>query len=198
MLVIGLTGGIASGKSTACACFESLGIPVIDADIIARQLVQPGQAALQQITQRFGNTILTTTGELNRAALRDIVFNDSTARLDLEAILHPLIRAEMQQQIDSIDAPYCVLAIPLLIETGQSDLVDRILVIDTDKDLQQQRLQQRDNLDDRAINAIMQAQVSRDQRLAAADDIVTNNGTVAALQTRLQRLHQRYLQLSQQ
>jgi dephospho-CoA kinase len=195
VLIVGLTGGIASGKSTASDYFTSLGIDVIDADVISRQLVQPGQPALEQITQRFGQTILTGTGELDRAALRAIVFSDTAARQDLEAMLHPLIREEMRRQVVTLDGPYCILAIPLLIETRQSDLVERILVIDADEALQYQRLRQRDHLDDTSIRSIIQSQASRAQRLAAADDVVTNNGTVAELQAQLQRCHQHYLQL---
>lgn len=197
MLIVGLTGGIASGKSTASSFFESLGIVVIDADTIARQLVQPGRPALQQITKRFGKTILNDAGELDRATLRILVFNDKTARLDLEAILHPLIRTEMQRRISALTGPYCILAIPLLIETGQSDLVDRILVIDSDEALQFQRLRQRVNLDDKTITAIISAQATRKQRLAVADDIVTNNGTIAELEAQLQDCHRHYLELSQ-
>jgi dephospho-CoA kinase len=193
VLIVGLTGGIASGKSTATHYFETLDTPVIDADIIARQCVQPEQVALKKISTRFGTDIIDTAGQLNRAALRAIIFNDSGARQDLEAILHPLIRAEMQRQIKLLSSPYCILAIPLLIETGQTDLVDRILLIDCDEKLQYQRLRQRDNLDDKTIAAMIQAQASRQQRQAAADDIAINNGTIAELQTQLLQYHQRYL-----
>ena len=194
MLIVGLTGGIASGKSTASQYFESLGVPVIDADVIARQLVLPGKTALKQIGSRFGNHILNGDGQLDRAALRQIVFNDASARLDLEAILHPLIRTEIQHQIDALNAPYCILAIPLLIETEQTDLVNRVLVIDSDESLQYQRLQQRDHLDVDTIKAIIQTQASREQRLTAADDIVRNNGSVADLHRQLKQYHQHYLQ----
>lgn len=196
MLIVGLTGGIASGKSTAGSFFESLGIVVIDADTIAKQLVQSGQVALRQITERFGKSILNSAGELDRVALRTLVFNDKSARLDLEAILHPLIRTEMQRRISAVTGPYCILAIPLLIETGQSELVDRILVIDSDESLQYQRLRQRGNLDDKTITAIISAQATRAQRLLVADDIVTNNGTVAELEAQLQDCHRHYLELS--
>ena len=196
MFIVGLTGGIASGKSTASSYFETLGIPVIDADTIARQLVQPGQPALQQIIRHFGESILDNTGELDRTALRAIVFSDAAARQDLEAILHPLIRAEMQRRIGTLAGPYCILAIPLLIETGQTDMVDRILLIDTDETLQYQRLRQRDKLDDHTISAIIHAQASRQQRLLAADDVALNTGTIAELQAQLQGFHQHYLQLS--
>jgi len=197
MLIVGLTGGIASGKSTAASFFESRGITVIDADTIARELVQSGQAALQKIIARFGKSIVNDSGELDRSALRTLVFNDKKARHDLENILHPLIRTEMQHRVSAVESPYCILAIPLLIETGQTDLVDRILVIDSDEALRYQRLRQR-GLDDDTITAILRAQTTRSQRLAIADDIVTNNGNIAEMEAQLQDCHQRYLKLSRE
>jgi len=195
MLVIGLTGGIASGKSTASLFFQSQGIHVIDADIIARELVEPGQTALQQIVAAFGKDILDNGQRLDRAKLRDIVFADKAARHKLEAILHPLIRAEMQRRVKTFDAPYCILVIPLLIENGQSTIIDRVLVIDTDEEQQIQRLRQRDGLYDRTITAMIQAQATREQRLAAADDVISNDAGIDNFYQQLQELHQRYLQM---
>jgi dephospho-CoA kinase len=196
MLAIGLTGGIASGKSTASQFFQAQGIHVIDADIIARELVKPGQAALKQIVDSFGKDILDDKHQLNRTKLRDIVFNDQESRHKLEAILHPLIRAEMRKRLKTIDAPYCVLAIPLLVETGQTSLVDRVLVIDTDTELQIRRLRRRDGLDDRTIAAMLKAQATREQRLAIADDVISNNGSLDDFEHQLRKLHRRYLQLA--
>jgi len=196
MLVIGLTGGIASGKSTASRYFQLLGIHVIDADIIARELVKPGEPALQQIVAAFGEDILDDKQQLDRAKLRDIVFNSQDARQKLETILHPLIRAEMRNRLKAIDDPYCVLAIPLLVETGQASMVDRVLVIDTDVDLQVERLRRRDGLDDRTIAAMLKAQATREQRLTIADDVITNNASPDDFKRQLLKLHRHYLQLA--
>lgn len=196
MLTIGLTGGIASGKSTACQYFESLGIRIIDADIIAKQLVLPRQPALQSIISRFGKSFLKVNQELDRKALAKRIFSDKAARLDLEAILHPLIHARMKQQLAHISGNYCILAIPLLIETAQYDLIDRILLIDINEILQYQRLKQRDQLDDEAINAILQSQATPEKRLSLADDVVSNNGSAEEFHKQLQFCHQRYQQIS--
>lgn len=199
MLVVGLTGGIGSGKSTATRYFESLGIPVIDADVIARQLVEPGQPALDSITSNFGTGILTQAGRLDRSQLRDIIFKDTHARQKLEHIMHPLIEAEIRRRLGTLDAPYCIVAIPLLIEAGQTILVDRILVVDIDEEIQLHRIRQREpNLNDTTIEAIIQAQATRKQRLTHANDIVNNNGDKSDLEKQLFLLHQQYVQLSQQ
>lgn len=194
MLVIGLTGGIASGKSTASRFFQAQGIHVIDADILAKELVKPGEPALRQIVDTFGKAILDDRQQLNRAKLRDIVFNDQGSRHKLEAILHPLIRAEMLNRIKMINDPYCVLAIPLLVETGQASMVDRVLVIDTDVDLQIERLRRRDGFDDQTIAAMLKSQSTREQRLAIADDIITNNTSLDEFELQLRKLHRHYLQ----
>lgn len=196
MLVIGLTGGIASGKSIASRFFQSQGIHIIDTDIIARELVEPGQPALRQIVDIFGAGILDNSGRLNRAKLRDIVFNDQDSRRKLEAILHPLITTTMRDRLKTIDGPYCVLVIPLLVETGQASMVDRVLVVDTDIDQQIQRLRQRDGLDEPTIAAMLRAQATREQRLAIADDVITNNASLDDFDHQLRKLHQHYLQLA--
>lgn len=199
MLKIGLTGGIGSGKTTVADCFASLGVPVIDADKIAHELAAPGQPALQAIASAFGPDILCDDGQLDRARLRAIVFNDTARRKQLEEILHPRIRAEMRRRIADIEAsaaPYCILSIPLLLETGQTDLVDRILVVDTLEDLQYHRVRVRNGLPDAEIAAIIHAQVSREQRLAAADDIIANDGGLEELRQHVLGLHQRYLKHS--
>lgn len=148
MRVIGLTGGIASGKSVAADHFAALGVSVIDADIIAHELVEVGEPALDKICQRFGKTILLENGELNRAAMREIIFTDEQARHDLEAILHPLIRKVITERIAALDGCYCIVVIPLLTESGDWEMLDRILVIDCPESIQLQRLQQRDQLDE--------------------------------------------------
>jgi dephospho-CoA kinase len=193
MQVIGLTGGIASGKSAAADYFATLGVPVIDADLIARELVEPGQPALEKICQRFGQAILLENGELNRAAMRESIFNDAQARHDLEAILHPLIRGVITERLSALDACYCIVVIPLLAESGNWEMLDRKLVIDCPEPLQLQRLQQRDQLDLEEAKRILNAQASREQRKAIADDIVDNSHDLAHLQNAIEKLHEKYL-----
>lgn len=196
MLIIGLTGGIGSGKSTVAERFARLGVPVIDADAIARELVAPGMPALHQIGAEFGPEVLTAAGQLDRARLRRLVFADAQRRKRLEAILHPLIRREMQRRIEALDAPYCVLAIPLLLETGQADLVQRILVIDTPEALRRRRVRARDTLSNAEITAIMDAQLPANERRGAADDIIVNDADLAGLEEQVEKLHRRYLELA--
>ena len=196
MLIIGLTGGIGSGKSTVTAIFESLGVSVIDTDLIARQVVEPGQPGLQQIIEHFGSAILTKDGQLDRAALRRIIFTNAEEKSALENILHPLIRKTALKRINELHTAYCILCVPLLIESGWQDLVDRILVIDTTPELQLERASQRDRIPEAAIKAIMQSQVERSTRLQQADDVITNTGTVAKLRHQVESLHQRYLELA--
>jgi dephospho-CoA kinase len=194
--VIGLTGGIGSGKSAAASLFGKLGAPVIDADVIARQLVAADEPALAEIARTFGADVLTGAGELDRAALRRIVFADSTERSRLEAILHPRIREQIQNEINKVRAPYCIVVIPLLLETGQSDLVDRILVIDVPLATQISRVASRDRLPREEILAIIEAQVSPGTRLAAADDVIENSGGLDELATRVSQLHEKYLEIA--
>ncbi len=177
-LRIGLTGGIASGKSTVAQRFSELGVPVIDADEAARAAVAPGESGLAEIVRRFGAGVLAENGELDRRALRDLIFSDSGARRDLEAILHPLIRARMERAAASAAGPYIVMAIPLLIEGGSRDRVDRILAVDVDEAVQLQRVMARDGGSLEQARAILASQASRSARLAAADDVILNTGTV--------------------
>lgn len=197
MLIIGLTGGIGSGKSAVCALFSELDVPVIDADVIARLVVEPGQPALEQIRATFGDEILTPDGLLDRARLRALIFANPAKRKQLEAILHPAIRREMLIQAAQVQAPYCVFAIPLLIEVGQTDMVDRVLVVDAPDALRRQRLKQRDGLDDAQIDAICAAQLERTARLAQADDVIHNAADLAHLRAQVLDLHDRYLKLAQ-
>jgi dephospho-CoA kinase len=195
-LSIGLTGGLASGKSTVARLFESLGIPVIDADKVARKLVEPGSVALPTIIARFGQGIISPDGSLNRATLREIVFSDDAARLDLEAILHPQIRHQMAEQLQSYDTPYAISMIPLLFESDQTNSFDRILVIDIPVGTQLERAHARDSSTAETLQGIIDAQIDRDSRLAKADDIISNDGTVDALRSQVERLHERYLALA--
>ena len=194
--MIGLTGGIGSGKSAASDIFSRLGAPVIDADEIAHALVAAGEPALAEIAGAFGEDILDTAGALDRDALRRRVFADSAERQRLEAILHPRIRQQIQSHINNIHAPYCIVVIPLLLETRQADLVDRILVIDIPETTQISRTAARDSLTREEILAIIDAQAARDTRLAAADDVIDNSGGLDELESRVHRLHERYLEIA--
>jgi dephospho-CoA kinase len=197
-LRIGLTGGIASGKSTVAGRFRELGIPVIDADEAARRVVAPGERGLEAVVRRFGKELLTPHGELDRTQLRARIFADEAERRDLEALLHPLIRADMARAVQEARGPYVVLAIPLLVEGARRDQVDRILVIDVDEETQRARLKARDGTSDAQARAILAAQATRAQRLAAADDVLTNSGSLEALRREVDRLHERYLTLASQ
>ena len=196
MLKIGLTGGIGSGKSTACKYFSELGVPVIDADVIARELTQAGQPALSSITQIFGADILNVQGELDRTLLRQQVFAHPEQRQQLEAILHPLIKQTIAARLTHLNAPYVIIAVPLLIESQWTDLVDRVLVIDTPIELQIQRSTQRDANNDAQVRAIIRSQADRHTRNAAADDIILNDSDLAKLHDQVEQLHRRYRELA--
>jgi dephospho-CoA kinase len=195
-LRIGLTGGIASGKSTVAQRFIDLGIPVIDADAAARTVVEPNKPGLAQVIKRFGSTVIAENGELDRKALRNLIFKDPRSRRDLETILHPLIRAAMEQSAESAVGPYLVMAIPLLVEGGSRDRVDRILVVDVDEAIQLQRVMARDGCSLDEARTILGSQASRSARLAAADDVLLNAGTVIELRQAVDGLHERYLRLA--
>jgi dephospho-CoA kinase len=195
-LRIGLTGGIASGKTTVANRFRTLGVSVIDADAVARSVVLPGQPALAEIVRRFGPGIVTNDGVLDRRKLRDRVFADREARADLEAVLHPRIRAEMEQLAAQAVGPYLVLEIPLLIEGGATDRVDRILVVDVDEPVQIARAMARDGGSAEQARAILASQASRAERLARADDLLVNTGNLGKLYAAVDELHAQYLVLA--
>jgi dephospho-CoA kinase len=197
-LRIGLTGGIASGKSTVAGRFKELGVPVIDADESSRSVVAKGQPGLDAVVARFGEGLLTADGELNRHALRQLIFADSGKRRDLETILHPLIRADMQRRVVQAVGPYVILEIPLLVEAGGArERVDRILVVDAEEAVQLERLMSRDKESLEGARAILAAQANRAARLKAADDVLVNAGTVPELRQAVDRLHQSYLRLAE-
>jgi len=196
MLKIGLTGGIGCGKTTVANLFSAREIPVIDADITARQLVTPGKPALDLIVKQFGPGLLTEAGELNRSKLRNIIFKSDTKRKQLETILHPLIVEAMGQEQKRLIDPYCIFCIPLLLETGLEGFVDHILVVDCSVEIQIQRVAERDKLECQEIQRIIKSQISRDERLKSADDIITNNNKVDLLERQVERLHLKYLSLS--
>ena len=195
-LAIGLTGGIGSGKSVAAALFSRLDVPVIDADRIAHDLVEPGEPALDTIISTFGPDYLQADGQLDRTRLRQLVFTDPALRHQLESILHPLIRSNIKELVKSTQEPYCIVVIPLLLESGQSDLVDRILVIDAPEQTRIDRVAKRDRLSADEIHAILQTQADRETRLAAADDIIVNTGTLDELAEKVQAQHETYLALA--
>jgi dephospho-CoA kinase len=193
---VGLTGGIASGKSTAAKFFGDLGIPILDSDQVARDVVEPGQPPLERLVERFGPSILTPDGHLDRPALRNIVFSDPKARTDLEELTHPAIGAAMEARSATAGGPYQILVIPLLVEKNLRAQVDRVLVIDCDQALQLRRLQSRDRSSPAQGQAILDAQASRASRLKAADDVIVNEGSMDAVREQVTALHARYLELA--
>lgn len=197
MYTVGLTGGIGSGKSTVADCFAALGVPVIDTDVIARELTAPDGAALEAIRAAFGEAVIQADGTLDRAALRRRVFADAAARHQLEAILHPRIRQAVEQALATLIAPYALIVIPLLVETGgYRDVLKRVLVVDCPEDLQIARVMARSGLAHDEVKAILAAQAGRTERLAAVDDVIVNAATPADLCAEVARLHQRYLSLA--
>ncbi|MCI0508510.1 dephospho-CoA kinase [Chromohalobacter marismortui] len=196
--IIGVTGGIASGKSTVADMFAERGIPWVDADLVARDIVAPGEPALDAIVARYGKAVLDAHGELHRRALRDIVFADDDERQWLESITHPRIRQRLCERLEALregDAPYALLVSPLLFETDQVSLVDRRLVIDVPETLQVARTQARDDVSEAQAHAILAAQMPRQERLALADDIIENHGDMTALKAQVALLDARYRQL---
>lgn len=196
MLKVGLTGGIGSGKSTVARIFSELNVPVLDADEIAHRLVEKGQPALAQIRQEFGTAILNPDGSLNRKNLRELVFSDLEQKQKLESILHPLIYKTLQAELEQLIAPYCIISIPLLFETGMAHLVDRILVIDCPVETQIERVKTRDKLTVARIQSIIDNQVSRAFRKAKADDLIDNSNADYRLAEQVKKLHNLYLSLS--
>jgi len=194
--ILGLTGGIGSGKSAASQWFETQGIQVVDADIVAREIVEKGQPALTQIKKAFGDWVLLENGELNRRALREHIFKEPSARQQLEQITHPAIRSAIVEQLNHATSPYVILVSPLLFETSQHQLTHRTLLIDASEDLQILRASQRDEQSIDQIQKIIAAQMPRIKKQEMADDIVLNDGHIEHLYTKLETLHQQYLQYS--
>ncbi len=196
MLVVGLTGGIGSGKSTVAALFDKKGVPIIDADEIARSITQRGEPVLKDILSLFGSDIFLPDGQLDRAKLRDIVFSNEIQRKKLEKLLHPLIRAEMKSRINTLKTAYCIVMIPLLLETHPNPLIKRILIVDTSEDLQISRSMLRDKLSREAVQAILNTQINRAKRLNLTDDIIINDGLLEDLIPQVDKLHAFYLSLA--
>ncbi len=198
MLKVGLTGGIGSGKSTVAEYFSQLGSEIIDADHIARELTLPEAAGFKAIIGFFGPDILSACGEIDRKKLRQIIFNDPLAKQNLERILHPLIIKKIIAKTQLLTAPYCIIVIPLLVETGfaSKDFLDRICVVDTTESLQIERASRRDSTSPQEILKIINDQCPREERLRAADDIIVNNNDLVSLEKQVKKLHQQYLQMS--
>ncbi|ENX12932.1 dephospho-CoA kinase [Acinetobacter sp. CIP 51.11] len=194
--VLGLTGGIGSGKSAASQWFEAQGITVVDADVVAREVVEIGQPALTQIQQAFGDWVLLADGSLNRRALREYIFQSPEARKTLESITHPAIRTSIIQQLHAAQSPYAILVSPLLFETNQHELTQHTLLIDATIELQIERASQRDGQNIEQIRNIIAAQMSREQKQTMADDIVLNDGHLGHLYAHLRLLHQKYLNMA--
>lgn len=189
---VGLTGGIGSGKSLVSEIFADLGVPVIDADKIVHELISPQSPLLDDIVLLFGNEIVDDSGNIDRDRIRKLIFSDSESRKKLEAILHPHVFDIIVKEIKGISAPYCILSIPLLIETNAEDMVDTVLVVDCPVSLQVERVTKRDGVSPEHVQKIIDTQVSRESRLAAADDVISNNGSISELREVVSELHKKY------
>lgn len=196
MLKVALTGGIASGKTAVSNQFALLGVPIIDADILSRQAVAPGSPGLEAVIERFGQGVTDSSGALNRAALRKIVFSDRDSRADLEAIIHPLVRTLTRESIErhaKTDTPYCIVVIPLLVETQQHHNYDYVIVVDVSEEIQISRLMRRDGSSAEQARKILRSQVDRAARLAVANSVINNSGSLEAMENRVRQLHQELL-----
>lgn len=196
MLKIGLTGGIGSGKSTVCGLFAELGVPIVDADLIARQLVEPGRPALMRIAETFGPQMLNDDGSLNRTRLREAVFADADKKRRLDAIMHPLVYAQIAADVMALQAIYCVIAVPLLFESKNAYAVDRVLLVDCPVEVQIDRVIGRDKLTRGQVQAIIDSQMPRSERLARADDVIDNIAGPERLAEQVKRLHNSYILLA--
>ncbi len=196
-LVVGLTGGIGSGKSAAADEFARLGATVVDTDAIAHELTGPGGAAMPEVKRQFGGAFVDAAGAMDRERMRELVFSDPAQKQRLEALLHPMIRAESARRIASATGPYVLHVVPLLIESpGYRDRVARVLVVDCPEELQITRVRQRSGLPEAEVRRIVASQIQRDKRLVAADDVIDNSGSISAMQQRVRQLHENYLRLA--
>jgi dephospho-CoA kinase len=191
-----LTGGIASGKTAASDCFARLGAPVIDSDLIAREMVEPGQPALNRISEVFGTDFLDPEGRLDRRKMRQAIFSSPKQKNCLEAILHPLIAEEALRRVEKLEAPYCILVIPLYAESSAYAWIDRVLVVDVSEEIQIKRVMARDQISRLQAQSILNAQASRQKRLALADDVIDNSGGLIDLSEKVEALHKKYLKLA--
>ena len=196
VFVVGLTGGIGSGKAVATAIFENLGIDIVDADEVARDVVEVGSEGLRQIAEHFGERILLEDGSLNRAALREKVFAAEEEKHWLNGLLHPLIRSRMQQLISESTSPYCILSVPLLVENKLTEMCNHVVVVDCPEAMQLERALKRDGSTEQTIKSIMASQATRKERVDAANDVLDNSTTLEALASQISILHQKLLSLA--
>ena len=196
-LIVGLTGGIGSGKTTVSKMFEKLGVPVIDADVIAHDIVKPGQPGLDKIKQHFPDEYFNSDGSLDRNVMRQAIFNKPELKKKLESLLHPIVYSEISRRCKLINYPYCLVVIPLLLESGGEDYVDRVLVVTTHQGHQISRVSSRDEVSHEDVEKILAHQARQEARLEIADDIIENNAELEALESKVQRLHHQYLELTQ-
>jgi dephospho-CoA kinase len=196
-MVVALTGGIGSGKTTVSGMFARLGVPIIDADEISRNATRSGGAAFGRVVDLFGPSVVGSDGELRRDLIRGIVFDDKALRMRLEAIIHPLVYSEIRERIATSDAPYCIVSVPLLFESGDAEEFDRVLVVDAPEAVRLKRVTERDGLPAAEVRRIIDSQARRDERLRAADDVIRNDGDLAHLQEQVERLHREYVRLAE-
>ena len=196
MITIVLTGGIASGKTAVSDGFARLGVPIIDTDLIAREVVEPGQPALDRITEVFGDDFLTSEGQLDRLKMRQAIFSDPDHKALLEAILHPVIAEEVARNVKELDSPYCILVVPLYAQSSAYASIDRVLVVDVKEEVQIERVMARDQISKNQAKSILSAQTSRQDRLALADDVIDNSGGLNGLQDKVEALNSNYLKLA--
>ena len=197
MLIIGLTGGIGSGKSVASDKFKSLGIVVVDADVASRTVVEPGKPALKEIQDHFGSGIITAEGKLDRNKLREIIATDSKERKWLESVLHPKIGEQITKEISESTSVYTLFVAPLLLETNSQEMCSRVVVVDVPKDVQIQRTAKRDKVSSNQVEQMVAAQMKREKRLEKADDVILNNGTIEDLEKQVEELHKKYIQMAE-
>ncbi len=195
--VVGLTGGIGSGKTTVANLFAKLGVDLVDADVISREVVAKGSQGLAKIVEHFGEQILLSNGELDRAKLREKIFSQPTEREWLNGTIHPLVRQEMLNQLQNCHSNYTILIVPLLFENGLDSLVNRTLVVDISPEMQIRRTTERDGVSAQQVQSIIDSQTSREEKLAKADDVISNHGSLSALQSKVARLHDKYLKLAE-
>jgi len=194
-MIIGLTGGIGSGKTAVSDCFAALGIDIVDADLASRVVVQKGKPCLSEIAQHFGEDILTNEAELDRAKLREIIFKSEDEKDWLESLLHPAIANQIKDELEASKSPYAILVSPLLLETNQKDLCSKVLVVDVSLETQVERTLKRDGVSEDQVRAIIKAQIARDDRLKLADEVILNDGSLEDLDLAVQVLHKKFLSL---
>ena len=192
-MIVGLTGGIGSGKTAVSDLFQDLGITIVDADLASRVVVEKGREELNKIAEHFGIDILTSSGELDRAKLREVIFKSDEEKLWLESLLHPAIASQIQKELDSSSSPYTILVSPLLLETDQKNFCSTVLVVDVPVETQIERTSQRDNVSEEQIKSIIASQIDRDSRLEQADEVILNDGSIQSLESKVQELHKKFL-----